>query len=481
MGVARLVITFKSKGPKVAAVKDRKPEATPDDPRCYLSDPKLFVEQSLWYGHSPQCVYRIPHPYCDHVLCSSAIEDLLVAILANLRRFELRVRETAPRKAKARQRLVTGVAECLRFVRTKGAKLAMLMVAVDVEERVWRTAEWRELLGGVRRLEKPIAFGMTKRELSAVLGRQGCTTSVVAIINAEGAFEEIKRLNALLAEGRAAWREAAVSLLQDDVTRTSGTLLSLLALHGHFGVINVVGEMNRPGLCAVVNHVDSASGTTPMMMAALGGHEDVLGCLLSLGGDPWARDFLGQSSLHKVVASGSVSSLKLLMTSHPDALDHLERKSFGNQDCLDIAVAEESLEMCQILVQYGVRISMSHMERTIRTPKPLVEIFHLLLQNAGRLERSELALLLARISATGETNYWRGLREFLTSKYSLPTPDLVALLDDLSLDGQTCAWRAAQGGHRALARMLLRLGCEASFRCNMVDDGRSVLEILQSN
>lgn len=477
MGLGSLTIRFKAGARKAQLGEPKISKKTPCALGSYLSEPKALVEQSLWYGHSPQCVYRIPHPYCTHFL-SVHIDDTLTHVLSNLRHFERRVRETMPLKAKAKQRLVAGIAECLRFIKTKGSKLVMLVVAVDVEEIVTRAAGWRELLCTARALEKPVVFGLTRKELTGLMDRKGCTTSVIGIINADGAFDKVKSLLDLLLEAKTVWRDAAVSLLQEDLERSSGTFLSLLALNGHDHVIQSLVSSHLSSLQAVVNHVDGRSGKTPLMMAAHGQSLEIVSLFLTLGGDPVRRDFLGCSSFHYAVASGNVEILKHLMQSCSHrSVDSLETRNFSNKSCLDIAIEDGSVEMCRTLVEFGVTITLIHIAKTIRTPRPLVELFHFLFRSVDHLTSCDLAHVLAYISSTGETNYWRGLKGLLFDKYNLSQQDISNLLDDQSYDGLTCAWRAANLGHRAMAKMLLALGCDVSFRPDKLENGKSIIEM----
>ncbi|KAK3313625.1 ankyrin repeat-containing domain protein, partial [Apodospora peruviana] len=86
------------------------------------------------------------------------------------------------------------------------------------------------------------------------------------------------------------------------------TPLHIAAHKGHVKIVQLLVQQNPDGR----NDKDS-DGMTPLMLAVLGGHEDVASVLLLKGARVPDTDRQGRSSLHLAVEQGHESMLRLLL------------------------------------------------------------------------------------------------------------------------------------------------------------------------
>ena len=66
---------------------------------------------------------------------------------------------------------------------------------------------------------------------------------------------------------------------------------------GEVKILLFIGLLN-------INHVDSCYGSTPLIRAAMNGHEDVINCLLDNGAEPNIADASGITPLHMSAKKG---------------------------------------------------------------------------------------------------------------------------------------------------------------------------------
>lgn len=138
------------------------------------------------------------------------------------------------------------------------------------------------------------------------------------------------------------------------------TPLHMAAHKGHVKIVQLLVQQNLNAGCDC-NPKDS-DGMTPLMLAVLGGHEDVASVLLSKGARVAESDSQGRSSLHLAVEAGNESMLRLLLD-HCHGLNAAVNAYDSNgQTPLHIAVGLGFEAAVEMLLRFGAN-------QGLKTPK----------------------------------------------------------------------------------------------------------------
>ena len=119
--------------------------------------------------------------------------SLLIDMLGTLMKFQQRSKNDA--NARARRRLVVGFREVARGVRAK--KIKMVVMANNIDEYEAVCEKTQEIIDLCRASDIPILFELNKRKLGKALGKT-LKMSIVGIQNADGAYEQFKKLKVIL-------------------------------------------------------------------------------------------------------------------------------------------------------------------------------------------------------------------------------------------------------------------------------------------
>jgi len=119
--------------------------------------------------------------------------SLLIEMLGTLMKFQQRSKNDA--NARARRRLVVGFREVARGVRAK--KIKMVVMANNLDEYEVVGEKTQEIIDLCRASDIPILFELNKRKLGKALGKT-LKMSIVGIQNADGAYEQFKKLKVIL-------------------------------------------------------------------------------------------------------------------------------------------------------------------------------------------------------------------------------------------------------------------------------------------
>ena len=132
-----------------------------------------------------------------------------------------------------------------------------------------------------------------------------------------------------------------------DVNARAGegeTPLNLAALMGHK---EIVGLLIAKG--ADVNAKDYKYGITPLLNAAMGGHKETAELLIAEGADVKGKDVNGSTPLHSAAFGGSKEIVELLIANGAD----VNVRGFLGKTPLNMAVDEGKKETAALLRKHG--------------------------------------------------------------------------------------------------------------------------------
>jgi len=147
---------------------------------------------------SPQCRY-------GRQVITPELNGATAALLTRLLELQARLRAREPLKAKARQRLVFGLRECSKALRTRRAKA--LVVAPNVEQITapgGLDEAVDDLLAAARQTSVPVVLALTRSRMGALTGRR-VKMSAACVLDASGCEEAFKAVLKMAEDGERAW------------------------------------------------------------------------------------------------------------------------------------------------------------------------------------------------------------------------------------------------------------------------------------
>lgn len=447
--------------------RDRQREAPPKlalilNASIYLDDPLASIRASL-LGVYPDgneiCFVTVPRAYCSQVP-TITVNGALRRLVSELHRFERRTDK------KAKRRLVRGYRETLRHLRQGHIKL--LAMAIDIDADVMDQAEGpRLLLREAKRQAIPVIFALRREEMAAALGMPlHVETSILGVLNADGAYQVYQELATWSLDATARWIELALTVALGELkANAESDILRSLAHHGHLSVLTPLArsEEGRTLLRRSVDRVNRADGRTALMMAAAMGETEVVDFFLELGANALQRDFALEAPLHHAVRSGSVELVRRILAASPEAL--LVRNA---ANCLPIhqAIVQNCAEVVAYLASLTTIPPLAAMEclrHVLASERPNKDMLALFLQRSEELRPHDwsalvalcsrsnalgcLRLVLARLQASGDHGAVRETIDYEEGAKGSGTP----------------AWLAAYLGNVAVARELIRHGANAEY------------------
>jgi ankyrin repeat protein len=114
-------------------------------------------------------------------------------------------------------------------------------------------------------------------------------------------------------------------------------------------------------------HVNARGGkeVTPIHVAAVAGHVDILSLLLELGADAGGRGYYGLTPLHRALGSGRVEAARFLVERGADIK---ARDSYGRTS-LHLAVFARDSQPVRLLLEHGADVNA--LDDTGRTPSDI--------------------------------------------------------------------------------------------------------------
>jgi len=166
--------------------------------------------RSTWPAAATAVTYIGPEValrYGRQVL-SRELNTAAAQLLSRLMELQARLRATDPLRAKAKRRVVFGLREAAKAVRSRKAKLLLVVPNVEAVPAPGGLDEaLQQLLDAARAGGVPVALALTRAKMGALTGRR-VRMSAAAVLDSSGAEEAFAQALALATEGRAAWRKA---------------------------------------------------------------------------------------------------------------------------------------------------------------------------------------------------------------------------------------------------------------------------------
>lgn len=134
-----------------------------------------------------------------------SLDQTVSSMLRTLFKFQEKARLSDPLKAKQSRRIVLGLREVFRGVRTKRARA--VIVATDIEESPTEGGLDSRVRGIISMAEEhsiPVIYSLSRRKLGKSLKK--VKTSCIAIQSGDGAWEELKRAIKMAASLQAEWQ-----------------------------------------------------------------------------------------------------------------------------------------------------------------------------------------------------------------------------------------------------------------------------------
>eukprot|EP00743_Colponemidia_sp_Colp-15_P009150 GILK01009984.1.p1 GENE.GILK01009984.1~~GILK01009984.1.p1 ORF type:complete len:406 (-),score=71.13 GILK01009984.1:90-1208(-) len=153
------------------------------------------TEQTHKEGEAPLPMFQgiKVREYVDQQL-SVELDEVVGALVADLHRFQERMKAMEPLKAKMRRRMVTGLREVTRGI--KANKIKSIICAPNIEKIATQGGlddKIAEILQLCKERDVPVVYALSKGKLGKALGKP-LRVSVIGIYNYDGAHELYKKM-----------------------------------------------------------------------------------------------------------------------------------------------------------------------------------------------------------------------------------------------------------------------------------------------
>jgi selenocysteine insertion sequence-binding protein 2 len=168
-------------------------KARTDDKAPLYSGDKIIPERFAEMKRVPKIPNACPREYAT-VVNDERVKPLLTEMLGELMRLQKRAIED--KNAKARRRIVMGLREVARGIRSH--KVKMVVMANNLDQYGAIDEKLQEIIDLAKSEGVPLFYEFTKRTLGKAIGKN-IKIAVVGIQNADGAHQPFKKLNAIAA------------------------------------------------------------------------------------------------------------------------------------------------------------------------------------------------------------------------------------------------------------------------------------------
>jgi len=173
------------------------------------------ISEKTEVASNPTITKKPFRDYCNQII-SGTLNQIVVELLKELARFQLRSKAKEPIKAKMRRRFVCGFREVLRGLNSH--KLKCVIIAPNIEEIKTPgglDSIVHEIIQLCHQNEVQIVFALNKNKIARALGKP-LRFSIVGIYNYDGANELYKQMLELAQTGRKEFQQKLVT--QSNIT-----------------------------------------------------------------------------------------------------------------------------------------------------------------------------------------------------------------------------------------------------------------------
>ena len=185
-------ITAVLDGSMVDDVKNNNQTLTSNnEPVPMYSGDKLISDRFAECKRVPKVVNQnvIPRPYAKIVTDDESIKSTIIEMLSELMRLQRRALEE--NNVKAKRRLVMGLREVARGIRSHKVKLVIMANNLDEYGAIDKTVQ--DIIDLAKTEEVPIYYELNKRSLGKAVGKS-IKVAVVGVQSADGAHQQYKKL-----------------------------------------------------------------------------------------------------------------------------------------------------------------------------------------------------------------------------------------------------------------------------------------------
>ncbi|XP_043933525.1 selenocysteine insertion sequence-binding protein 2-like [Protopterus annectens] len=187
--------------------------------------------------------------YCNQVL-SKEIDECVTVLLQELVRFQERVYQKDPTKAKAKRRLVMGLREVTKHLKLKKIKCVIISPNCEkIQSKGGLDEALYNVIAMAREQEIPFVFALGRKALGRCVNKL-VPVSVVGIFNYFGAENLFNKLVALTEEARKAYRDMVAALEQEQVEEA---LKNVKKVPHHMGHSRNLSAASAISFCSVIS------------------------------------------------------------------------------------------------------------------------------------------------------------------------------------------------------------------------------------
>ncbi|XP_015198523.1 selenocysteine insertion sequence-binding protein 2-like isoform X2 [Lepisosteus oculatus] len=187
--------------------------------------------------------------YCNQVL-SKEIDESVTLLLQELVRFQERVYQKDPAKAKAKRRLVMGLREVTKHMKLQKIKCVIISPNCEkIQSKGGLDEALYNVIAMAREQEIPFVFALGRKALGRCVNKL-VPVSVVGIFNFSGAEGLFNKLVSLTEEARKAYKDMVSALEQEQAEEA---LKNVKKVHNHMGHSRNPSAASAISFCSVIS------------------------------------------------------------------------------------------------------------------------------------------------------------------------------------------------------------------------------------
>ncbi|XP_015195216.2 selenocysteine insertion sequence-binding protein 2 isoform X2 [Lepisosteus oculatus] len=166
-------------------------------------------------SNRPKIHSRRFREYCNQVLCKD-VDNCVISLLKELVRFQDRLYQKDPMKARMKRRLVMGLREVLKHLKLRKVKCVIISPNCErIESKGGLDEALHNIIDTCREQNVPFVFALSRKALGRSVNK-AVPVSLVGIFNYDGAQDYYHKMIELSSEARKAYEEMIASLENSD-------------------------------------------------------------------------------------------------------------------------------------------------------------------------------------------------------------------------------------------------------------------------